>query len=70
MDMTIVYGVGMFTAIVLALVGIILYARTLLVSSGNPFTLGGTGPEGSTQQGESIGESSPLAQPHQGKGQQ
>lgn len=35
MDMTIVYGVGMFTAIVLALVGIILYARTLLVSSGN-----------------------------------
>ncbi|MEM6605069.1 MAG: NADH:ubiquinone reductase (Na(+)-transporting) subunit F [Pseudomonadota bacterium] len=35
MDMTIVYGVGMFTAIVLALVGIILYARTLLVSSGD-----------------------------------
>lgn len=35
MDMTIVYGVGMFTAIVLALVGIILYARTLLVASGD-----------------------------------
>ncbi|MEO0435320.1 MAG: NADH:ubiquinone reductase (Na(+)-transporting) subunit F [Pseudomonadota bacterium] len=35
MDMTIFYGVGMFTAIVLALVGIILYARTLLVSSGD-----------------------------------
>jgi Na+-transporting NADH:ubiquinone oxidoreductase subunit F len=33
--MTIVYGVGMFTAIVLALVAIILYARTLLVSSGD-----------------------------------
>ena len=35
MDMTIVYGVMMFTVIVLALVAIILYARTLLVSSGN-----------------------------------
>ncbi|MFK7830401.1 MAG: NADH:ubiquinone reductase (Na(+)-transporting) subunit F [Congregibacter sp.] len=35
MDMTIVYGVGMFTAIVIALVGIILYARSLLVSSGD-----------------------------------
>jgi Na+-transporting NADH:ubiquinone oxidoreductase subunit F len=35
MDMTIVYGVAMFTVIVLALVAIILYARTLLVSSGN-----------------------------------
>jgi len=35
MDMTIVYGVVMFTVIVLALVAIILYARTLLVSSGN-----------------------------------
>jgi Na+-transporting NADH:ubiquinone oxidoreductase subunit F len=33
--MTIVYGVGMFTAIVLALVGIILVARNSLVSSGN-----------------------------------
>jgi Na+-transporting NADH:ubiquinone oxidoreductase subunit F len=35
MDMTIAYGVVMFTVIVLALVAIILYARTLLVSSGN-----------------------------------
>lgn len=35
MDMTIVYGVAMFTAIVLALVGFILYARTVLVSSGD-----------------------------------
>ncbi|MGB1439309.1 MAG: NADH:ubiquinone reductase (Na(+)-transporting) subunit F, partial [Luminiphilus sp.] len=35
MDMTIVYGVGMFTAIVLALVMIILAARSRLVSSGN-----------------------------------
>ena len=35
MNMTIVYGVGMFTAIVLALVGLILYARTMLVSSGS-----------------------------------
>lgn len=34
MNMTIVYGVAMFTAIVLALVGLILYARTMLVSSG------------------------------------
>jgi ferredoxin len=34
MDMTIVIGVGMFTAIVLALV-VIIYARTLLVSSGD-----------------------------------
>ena len=35
MDMTIVYGVGMFTAIVLALVMVILAARSRLVSSGN-----------------------------------
>jgi Na+-transporting NADH:ubiquinone oxidoreductase subunit F len=35
MDMTIVIGVGMFTAIVLALVAMIIYARTLLVSSGD-----------------------------------
>lgn len=35
MNMTIVYGVAMFTAIVLALVGLILYARTKLVSSGS-----------------------------------
>jgi len=35
MDMTIVLGVGMFTAIVLALVAIILFARSQLVSSGN-----------------------------------
>ncbi len=35
MDMTIVYGVAMFTAIVLALVAIILVARGSLVSSGN-----------------------------------
>ena len=35
MDMTIVYGVGMFTAIVLALVFIIIYARSLLVNSGD-----------------------------------
>ena len=35
MDMTIVYGVGMFTAIVVALVMVILVARTRLVSSGN-----------------------------------
>lgn len=35
MNMTIVYGVAMFTAIVLALVGLILYARTMLVSSGS-----------------------------------
>lgn len=35
MDMTIVYGVGMFTAIVLALVLIIIYARSLLVNSGD-----------------------------------
>lgn len=34
MDMTIVYGVGMFTAIVLALVLVIIYARSLLVNSG------------------------------------
>ncbi len=34
MDLTIVYGVGMFTAIVLALVLIILFARSQLVSSG------------------------------------
>ena len=35
MDMTIVFGVGMFTAIVLALVMVILFARTRLVSSGD-----------------------------------
>ncbi|MCR9104770.1 MAG: NADH:ubiquinone reductase (Na(+)-transporting) subunit F [Gammaproteobacteria bacterium] len=35
MDLTIVYGVGMFTAIVLVLVGIILLARSRLVSSGD-----------------------------------
>lgn len=35
MDMTIVYGVGMFTAIVVTLVVIILFARSRLVSSGN-----------------------------------
>ena len=35
MDMTIVYGVAMFTAIVLALVAIILMARNSLVSSGD-----------------------------------
>ncbi|EEB79909.1 NADH:ubiquinone oxidoreductase, F subunit [marine gamma proteobacterium HTCC2148] len=35
MDMTIVFGVAMFTAIVLALVAIILFARSALVSSGN-----------------------------------
>jgi len=35
MDMTIVVGVGMFTAIVLALVAIILFARSQLVSSGD-----------------------------------
>jgi len=35
MDITIVFGVGMFTAIVLALVLIILFARTRLVASGD-----------------------------------
>ena len=35
MDMTIVYGVGMFTAIVLVLVAIILAARSALVSTGD-----------------------------------
>lgn len=35
MDMTIVFGVAMFTAIVLALVAIILFARSALVSSGD-----------------------------------
>ena len=35
MDMTIVYGVAMFTAIVLALVAVILVARNSLVSSGD-----------------------------------
>ncbi|MFN2327694.1 MAG: NADH:ubiquinone reductase (Na(+)-transporting) subunit F [Chromatocurvus sp.] len=35
MDMTIVFGVAMFTAIVLALVLVILFARTRLVSSGD-----------------------------------
>ena len=35
MDMTIVFGVGMFTAIVLALVAIILVARNALVSAGD-----------------------------------
>src|SRR6056297_4310945 len=35
MDMTIIFGVAMFTAIVLALVMVILFARSRLVSSGN-----------------------------------
>ncbi len=35
MDMTIVYGVAMFTTIVVALVMVILFARSRLVSSGN-----------------------------------
>ena len=35
MDMTIIYGVSMFTAIVLILVAIILMARSALVSSGD-----------------------------------
>ena len=35
MDMTIVFGVGMFTVIVLLLVFLILYARSLLVSTGD-----------------------------------
>ena len=35
MDMTIVFGVGMFTAIVLVLVFVILYARSHLVNSGD-----------------------------------
>ena len=35
MDMTIVFGVGMFTAIVLALVAVILVARNSLVSTGD-----------------------------------
>ena len=35
MGITIVYGVGMFTAIVVALVGIILFAKSRLVSSGS-----------------------------------
>ena len=35
MDLTIVYGTGMFTAIILALVLVILVARSRLVSSGN-----------------------------------
>jgi Na+-transporting NADH:ubiquinone oxidoreductase subunit F len=35
MDMTIVFGVGMFTAIVLLLVAVILYARSHLVSTGD-----------------------------------
>jgi len=35
MDMTIVFGVGMFTAIVLALVLVILFARAQLVSTGD-----------------------------------
>jgi Na+-transporting NADH:ubiquinone oxidoreductase subunit F len=34
MDITIIFGVGMFTAIVLALVAVILYARSYLVSTG------------------------------------
>ena len=34
MDMTIIFGVGMFTAIVLSLVALILYARSYLVSTG------------------------------------
>ena len=35
MDITILYGVGMFTAIVLILVAIILLARSQLVSTGD-----------------------------------
>jgi Na+-transporting NADH:ubiquinone oxidoreductase subunit F len=35
MDMTIVFGVGMFTVIVLLLVALILYARSYLVSTGD-----------------------------------
>ena len=35
MDMTIIYGTGMFTAIILALVLVILSARSRLVASGN-----------------------------------
>ena len=35
MEMTIVYGVSMFTTIVVALVGVILFAKSRLVSSGN-----------------------------------
>ena len=35
MDMTIIYGTGMFTAIILALVLVILSARSRLVDSGN-----------------------------------
>ena len=35
MDMTIAYGAGMFTAIILALVLVILAARSRLVASGN-----------------------------------
>ena len=35
MDITIVYGAGMFTAIILALVLVILAARSRLVSAGN-----------------------------------
>ena len=34
MDVTIIFGVGMFTAIVLSLVAVILYARSYLVSTG------------------------------------
>ena len=39
MDLTIVYGTGMFTAIILALVLVILVARSRLVSSGNILSL-------------------------------
>ena len=35
MDLTIIFGVSMFTAIVVVLVLIILFARSALVSSGN-----------------------------------
>ena len=35
MDITIIYGTGMFTAIILALVLVILSARSRLVASGN-----------------------------------
>ncbi len=35
MDMTIVFGVSMFTVIVLALVFVIIFARSILVSSGD-----------------------------------
>ena len=39
MEMTILFGVGMFTVIVLLLVALILFARSLLVSTGDAFVL-------------------------------